>query len=135
MIETQRLILREIEFADVEGMFELDSDPEVHKYLGDTPVTDKKQIIEVINFIRRQYIDNGIGRWAVLDKMTNQFMGWAELKFVTETINGHTNYYDLGYRLIRKFWGKGFATEAAIVSLNYAFKELNVDVGLCIGRL
>jgi ribosomal-protein-alanine N-acetyltransferase len=126
-IKTNRLILREILPTDVGGMLELDSDPEVHRYLGDEPVCDREQIIEVINFIRQQYIDNGIGRWAVIDRKTNQFIGWAGLKFVTETINGHSNYYDLGYRIIRKCWNKGFATEAAIALLNYAFETLNVD--------
>ena len=101
--ETERLILREILPIDVEGLWELDSDPEVHKYLGNNPVTDKEQIVEVINFIRQQYIDNGIGRWAIIDKKTNEFIGWTGLKFVTDTINNHQNYYDLGYRLIKKY--------------------------------
>lgn len=89
--ETERLILREILPTDIEGLFELDSDPEVHKYLGNKPVKDKKQIAEIINFIRQQYIDNGIGRWAIIDKETNHFMGWTGLKFVTEEINKHKN--------------------------------------------
>ncbi len=123
--ETERLILREILPIDVEGLWELDSDPEVHKYLGNNPVTDKEQIVEVINFIRQQYIDNGIGRWAIIDKKTNEFIGWTGLKFVTDTINNHQNYYDLGYRLIKKYWGQGIATETAFASLEYAFDKLN----------
>lgn len=125
--ETERLILREILQSDLDGMFELDSDPEVHKYLGNKTVSDKNQITEVINFIRQQYIDNGIGRWAVIDKRTDAFIGWSGLKFVTELTNGHKNYYDLGYRLIRKYWGKGIATETALLSLDYAFNELKID--------
>jgi ribosomal-protein-alanine N-acetyltransferase len=125
--ETERLILREILPTDVDGMFELDSDPEVHRYLGNNPVTHKDQIIDVINSIRKQYIDNGIGRWAIIDKKTNAFMGWAGLKFVTELTNNHQNYYDLGYRLIRKYWRQGIATETAIISLEYAFRNLNIE--------
>ena len=67
-IETKRLILREILPTDVDGLFELDSDPEVHKYIGNKPIKDKNQIIDIINFIRQQYKDNGIGRWAIIDK-------------------------------------------------------------------
>lgn len=126
-VETERLILREILLTDIEGMFELDSDPDIHKYLGTSPITDKDQIITMINFIRQQYIDNGIGRWAIIDKNTNHFLGWAGLKFVTDLTNNHKNYYDLGYRLIKKHWGQGIATEAAIASLNYAFDKLNTD--------
>jgi [ribosomal protein S5]-alanine N-acetyltransferase len=122
--ETERLILREIIPSDMDGMFELDSDPEVHKYLGNKPVTDREQIINVINSIRQQYTDNGIGRWAIIDKKTNDFIGWTGLKFVTDLTNNHQNYYDLGYRLIKKYWRQGIATETAIISLNYAFEQL-----------
>lgn len=125
--ETERLILREILQSDQDGMFELDSDPEVHKYLGNKIISDKNKISEVINFVRQQYIDNGIGRWAVIDKRTNAFIGWAGLKFVTELTNGHKNYYDLGYRLIRKYWGQGIATETALACLDYAFNKLKIE--------
>jgi ribosomal-protein-alanine N-acetyltransferase len=97
--EIERFVIREILPTDTDGMFELDSDPEVHKYLGNKPVANKEQIINVINFIRQQYIDNRIGRWAIIDKITNEFIGWTGLKFVTELTNNHQNYYDLGYRL------------------------------------
>ena len=126
--ETERLILREILPTDVDGLFELDADPEVHRYLGNKPVTDKNETVEVIKFIRQQYIDNGIGRWAIIDKNTDEFIGWTGLKFVTEIINNHKNYYDLGYRLIKKYWGQGIATETAFASLEFAFYKLNVDV-------
>lgn len=123
--ETERLILREIIPSDIDGMFELDSDPEVHKYLGKNPVTDKEQINKVINHIRQQYTDNGIGRWAIIDKNNKNYIGWTGLKFVTDLTNNHKYYYDLGYRLIKKYWGQGIATETAIASLNYAFEQLN----------
>lgn len=125
--ETERLIVREILTSDIDGMFELDSDPEVHRYLGNNPVTDREQINNVINNIRQQYIDNGIGRWAIIDKKTNDFIGWTGLKFVTELINNHQNYYDLGYRLIRRYWGQGIATGTAMISLDYAFNILHVE--------
>ena len=54
-------------------------------------------------------------------------IGWAGLKFVTTEINKHKNYYDLGYRLIKKYWGQGIGTEAALASLKYAFEKLKVD--------
>jgi [ribosomal protein S5]-alanine N-acetyltransferase len=125
--ETERFFLREILLTDVDAMFKLDTDPEVHQYLGNKPVTDKKHVIEIINFIRQQYVDNGIGRWAIIDKKNNDFVGWTGLKFVTNTTNNHSHYYDLGYRLIKKYWGQGIATETAIATLNFAFNELNID--------
>ncbi len=109
---------------DIDEYFELDADPDVHLYLTSQPVQNKQQIADSIQFIRQQYIDNGIGRWAVIDKRTNAFMGWAELKLIAELTNNHINFLDLGYRLIKKYWGQGFATEAAQASLTYAFDVL-----------
>lgn len=122
--ETERFILREILPSDIDGMFELDADPNVHRYLGNQALSTKEQVVDVINFIRQQYVDNGIGRWAIIDKKTNEFFGWTGLKLVTDEINQHSNYYDLGYRLVKRKWGQGIATETAIASLNYAFETL-----------
>ncbi len=75
--ETDRLILRELLPTDVAGMFEMDSDPEVHRYLGNKPYSAIEESQANIEFIRRQYIENGIGRWATIEKETNNFVGWA----------------------------------------------------------
>lgn len=123
--ETERLILREVLLTDLDGFFELDSDPEVHQYLGNKPVNDKEEIKAYIKSIMQQYKNNGIGRWAIIDKKTKDFIGWAGLKLITEKTNNHINYYDLGYRIIKKYWGKGIATEAAKAALAYAFDKLN----------
>jgi len=125
--ETERLILRELLPSDDKGMFELDSDKDVHKFLGNKPVESIEQSRDVIEFVRQQYITNGIGRWAVIEKNTNNFLGWAGLKLVKEETNNHSNFYDVGYRLIKRHWGKGFATESAIASLNYGFKTLQLE--------
>lgn len=124
--ETERLILREIVEEDEDGMFRLDSNPEVHRYLGNKPVKDTSQIRDVIKFIRQQYIDYGIGRWAVVEKESGNFVGWAGMKFITQETNGFDNFHDIGYRLIQDYWGKGYATESAKAALKYAFSEMNL---------
>ena len=124
-IETNRLILRAIEEEDVQGMFELDSDPEVHKYLGNKPIKSLQESASVIKYIQQQYEDHGIGRWAVIDKTTNEFIGWSGLKYEKE-VRSDMDYYDLGYRLKRKFWGRGIATETSLEALKYGFEVLNL---------
>jgi ribosomal-protein-alanine N-acetyltransferase len=126
--ETERLILRELLPTDDSGMFELDSDPEVHRYLGNKPVQDIEQSREIIAYVRRQYGDYGIGRWAVVEKSTGDFMGWSGLKFFDKAVNNHTGFHDIGYRLIKRYWGKGYATESAMAALNYGFTTLNLPV-------
>ena len=60
--ETDRLLLREMRADDVPGMFAMDSDPEVHRYLGNRPLVDLAQSREHIAFIKQQYRENGVGR-------------------------------------------------------------------------
>jgi len=124
LLESPRLIFRELQDEDAAFMFELDSNAEVHRYLGNTPVQTKEESERVIQFIRKQYVDNGVGRWALIEKASGEFMGWAGLKLVKEEINGHKDFYDLGYRLMPRYWGKGYATEAGKALVTYAFETL-----------
>lgn len=124
-IETERFILRELEISDAPGMFALDSDSDVHKYLGNNPVTELKQSIAAIEIVRNQYIKNGIGRWAIIDKITNDFLGWTGLKW-EEQLRSEFSYYDIGYRIRKEYWGKGIATETAIASLKFGFEKMNL---------
>jgi ribosomal-protein-alanine N-acetyltransferase len=112
--------------SDDEGMFELDSNPEVHKYLGRNPSQTIEQSREIIGNIRRQYIDNGIGRWAAIEKETGNFIGWSGLKFIREYENNRILFYDVGYRLMPKYWGKGYATESAKAAIRYGFEQLQL---------
>lgn len=127
LIETDRLILREIIQEDAQDMFLMDSNPHVHRYLGQNPVSHIDQIHKVILMVQKQYEDNGIGRFAIIEKKTNQFIGWTGLKLVREMINNKTNYYDLGYRLKEAYWGRGIATESAIASLDYGFNIMGLE--------
>ena len=122
--ETERLIIREIEISDTDVMLELHSDPEVHRYLGNKTITSREGIIDAINSLGKQYADYGVGRWAMINKKTDEFIGWTGLQFVTESINNHKDFYDLGYRLLKKFWGQGFTTESAFASIDYVFNKL-----------
>lgn len=121
MIETKRLILRVPLLEDAQSLFELNSDPDVVRYTGDTAFNS---IIEVHHLLRDRI-------WPQQEKykMTRlivtlkegTFLGWCGLKYFPET-----NEVDLGYRFMKKYWGKGYATEASIASLEYGFNELNL---------
>ena len=126
--ETERLILREIEYSDDSDLFEMDSDPEVHLFIEKKPVKSLNEITSIIKLLKKQYIDNGIARWAVVDKITNECIGWSGLKYFNEPLNNHLHIYELGYRFKKKHWGKGYATEAAAAVLKYGFSDLNLNM-------
>ncbi|RMZ49745.1 N-acetyltransferase [Flavobacteriaceae bacterium PRS1] len=128
-LETERFILREILPTDVDGMFELDANPIVHQYLGKKPVKTKLEVKNVIQFIRKQYKERGIGRFAAIEKSSGKFIGWSGLKLnldKKEELNGKRDFYDIGYRFIPRFWGKGYATETSLAVLDYGFNTLNI---------
>lgn len=120
-LETERLTLREITVADAPAMYALNLDPEVIQYTGDEAFSS---LSEAETFIRNypDYARNGYGRWAVIRKADGAMLGWCGLKYLPET--GET---DIGYRFFKKYWGNGYATEAARACLDFGFKKLNLE--------
>jgi len=125
IIETERLLLREFQLGDAEKMYQLNLDPDVIKYTGDgsfNSINEAKYFLS--NY--KEYKKNKFGRWAVLLKSNNDFIGWCGLKLNEE------NMIDLGFRFFQKYWNKGFASEAALSCLEYGFNILNIDT--VVGR-
>jgi RimJ/RimL family protein N-acetyltransferase len=121
LFSTARLYFRQFSVGDEQKLFDLNSDEEVVKFTGNASMKDLAEAHDVlINIILPQYTI-GFGRWAVYRKEDGAFLGWCGLK----KVDGHT--IDLGYRFFRKYWGKGYASEAAIAALEYGFNNLNVD--------
>lgn len=126
-LQSQRLYYREFVPSDDVLMFALDSNPEVHRYLGNNPVMDISQVQEYLASVINQYKTNGIGRMAAFLKDTDEFIGWGGLK-LEHNVNGHEQFYDIGYRLLPQFWGKGYATESSLFFIQHAFNNLDIDV-------
>ena len=119
IIESERLILRELDIKDSESFFKLNSDPLVLKYTGDVPFSS---ITAAETFLLNysDYKKNGYGRWAVILKETSSFIGWCGLKLNEE------NLIDIGFRFFKEEWGKGFATESAKSVIDYGFNILKL---------
>jgi len=131
LIETENLILRKFKDTDVPNIYKLDSNEEVHKYLGKKTIKTLKEAEEIVSFFHLQYKERGIGRFATIEKSSGRFIGWAGLKLnigEKEMLNRYTYFIDIGYRFLPEFWGKGYATEASLASLEYGFKKLNYDI-------
>ena len=126
-LNTERLILREILATDRDDLYEMDSDHQVPKFIFNQPVQSMEEIDNAIKYIQNQYIENGIGRWAVVSLDTNEMIGWCGLKLLTEPVNGRVNVYDLGYRFKQRHWGNGYASEACNAIIDYAKNKLKLD--------
>ena len=118
--ETERLILREFELTDAPLLYLLNADPEVIRFTGDSAFSS---VDEATTFLRNynEYKKYGFGRWAVVLKATNRFIGWCGLKLNEEQL------VDIGFRFFRRDWGKGFATESAHAALTYGFNHLGIQ--------
>jgi RimJ/RimL family protein N-acetyltransferase len=120
---------------DDEGMFALDSNPDVQRYLGNKTLDNIEQSRAIIALIQKQYTDFGIGRWATIEKSTGAFIGWSGLKWMSKSENNQkpNPYHDIGYRFIPKYWGKGYGTESAKAALKFGFEQLNLSkiIGTC----
>ncbi len=123
IFETPRLTLRQMTINDAPLLLELNSDPEVVKYLHEPTLQTIEQAQKVITDIILPQYRNNLGRWAITTKADNNFIGWCGLKYRPEL-----DEIDLGYRLMQKAWGKGFATEAAQETLNYGFGILKLPI-------
>jgi len=129
ILESERLLYRPFKLSDARALFEMDSNPNVHKYLWQKPTLHIDESIQIIEMVQKQYVENKIGRFATILKETDEFIGWTGIKFVNDHVeNGNTNFYDYGYRLNEKFWNKGFATEATKAWLEHGFNQMNIQV-------
>jgi [ribosomal protein S5]-alanine N-acetyltransferase len=109
--------MRPFQETDAEGIFLLNSDPEVIKFTGDPPFDSIEHARDfILNY--HKYEKHGYGRLTVLLKSTNEYLGWCGLNY-----NETTNETDIGFRFLQKHWNNGYATEAAAACLSVGLQS------------
>ncbi len=119
VLETERLILREMTEADADNLFAL-GQPKITRYIpGEPPMKSRDDALAVMRERIFPQYRHGLGRWACILKEGGDFIGWCGVKHLSES-----DEYDIGYRFLEQFWGKGYATEAAGATLDFSRRNL-----------
>jgi RimJ/RimL family protein N-acetyltransferase len=124
-LETERLVLRRFTEDDVDDLVELDGDPEVMRFLtGGRPTPREEVEGEILPAFLRYYERfAGYGFWAAIERSTGDFLGWFHFR---PHEGASLDEPELGYRLRRSAWGKGYATEGSRALIRKGFAELGV---------
>jgi RimJ/RimL family protein N-acetyltransferase len=123
-LRTHRLLLRRWVDADRDSLARIHADPEVMKYRP-APLT-RHQSDALIDETEASFEENGFGLWAVERLEDGRLLGFSG--FGTSEFDApFCPAVDIGWTLARDAWGRGYATEAAIAALEYAFDELHLD--------
>src|SRR5215212_4790003 len=122
-LETERLILRRFTEDDIDNLVDLDSDPAVVWGGRSTPreEVERDHIPAYLDYYQRY---EGYGFWAVIEKSSGAFLGWFHYRPYEDA---PVDQPELGYRLRRSAWGKGYATEGSRALIRKGFTELGVQ--------
>jgi ribosomal-protein-alanine N-acetyltransferase len=122
MIETQRLLLRPFSAEDIDAFASLNADADVMRYIGDGKPMTKEQTEIRLKAVLDHWAQHGFGLFTAIEKTGGDFVGFCGLKYLDTS-----SEIEVGYRLAKRFWGLGLATEAARASLHYGFETLGLD--------
>lgn len=125
-LETERLRLRPFGDDDAGWYAAMNADPDVVRYLGDGSPYGRKQSDESLHSIRGHWDEFGFGLWAAERTDTDEpigFVGLAVPTFLPELLPA----VEIGWRLARRHWGLGLATEGARAGVEQGFDALGLD--------
>ena len=122
LLETERLVLRRMTQDDFDDLVALDNDPEVMFFINAGAPSPPEEVQRFLDHcIARYERGDGYGIFAAVEKSTGRFLGWFHLR---PGEGAGPDEPELGYRLVRAAWGKGFASEGSIALVDKAFRDL-----------
>jgi ribosomal-protein-alanine N-acetyltransferase len=120
-METKRLLHRQFTPADLERLIEMRVEPEVMKYLGGEEMQNPAALEKRLEFYISGYAQR-IGMHGVIWKESGEMIGWSGLQLLEDT-----EEIEVGYGMIKEFWGKGIGYETARFWLRYGFEQIGLE--------
>jgi RimJ/RimL family protein N-acetyltransferase len=126
-LETERLMLRRFTTGDVGNLADLDADPDVMRFVNGGIPTSRDEIenefLPAFLGYYQRYQEYGF--WTAIERSTGDFLGWFHLRPRDGAASGQV---ELGYRLRKSAWGKGYATEGSRGLIRKGFTESGVQL-------
>ena len=123
-VETERLVLRPFDEGDVGAYAEMLQTPEVRASLHLPDDVGREQAWSGIASWLGQWELRGTGQWAVVERSTGDFVGRAGMHWPERA---DWPGIEIGWAFHPRSWGKGYATEAGVAAVEYAFAHHDVD--------
>lgn len=123
VLETESLIVRQIEHSDLDRLSFICCDAELMKYVGDGKPLSRDQVEKWVEVTICNYSEKGFGNYAIVDKKTTNVIGYCGLVF-----SSAIEEIELIYALIKDYWNKGIGTEAARAVLDYGLRTVKLKV-------
>lgn len=123
--DTGRLRFEPLGPQHIDVLIAMNRDPEVMAFLDPEPTSRDELEAGIVRYAQTCHERNlDIGFWGVIAKATDEAIGWVEL---SAPLDEPLTEAELGYRLLKPWWGQGLATEASQSVLAHAFETVNLD--------
>jgi ribosomal-protein-alanine N-acetyltransferase len=123
VLETGRLVLRPFVPEDIDEVAAMYADPEVVRFIGDGTTATREESAEWLERCLAHWREHGFGHWCVRRRENDAFVGRCGLQ--VQRFEG-LEEIEVGYVLVRSWWGRGFATEAAAATRDHGFQALGL---------
>ncbi len=121
-MDTERLLLRKVASADAKSLWGIWSDPAVTKFMNISSFTHEEQALEMIDLLNQLANEHRAIRYSIIKKIGNCIIGSCGFN----NIDFDKATAEIGYDLAKTHWGKGYATEAIIALIHFAFTHLEI---------
>lgn len=123
-IETPRLLLRRWQDSDLEDFISMNADTEVMRFFPEPYSSERTKLL--FEAIQREFTDYDYGLYAVEGRASGSFMGFTGFHRADFAVD-FCPCIEIGWRLHKAFWNKGYATEGATACLEHGFSQLGFD--------